>query len=138
MPPAKSTSEPETLDLRNLLQVLTAVKKGDFSVRMPIDYTGVEGKIADTLNEIIELNEKMVSEFSHLRTIVGKSGRITQRATLGTVYGGPKALMLSIPWSLISSNQRLKWPLLFAVLPAVILLRKSPWKSKADRFRVNF
>ncbi len=88
MPTAKSTDGAETLDLRTLLQVLTAVKKGDFSVRMPIDYTGVEGKIADTLNEIIELNEKMVSEFSHLRTIVGKSGRITQRATLGTMNGG--------------------------------------------------
>jgi HAMP domain-containing protein/signal transduction histidine kinase/CheY-like chemotaxis protein len=88
MSPARAANGTESLDLRNLLQVLTAVKKGDFSVRMPIDYTGVEGKIADTLNEIIELNEKMVSEFSRLRTIVGKSGRITQRATLGAVDGG--------------------------------------------------
>ncbi|NJR12692.1 hypothetical protein HC776_02160 [bacterium] len=40
----KTTSEDESLDLRTLLQVLTAVKKGDFSVRMPIDYTGVRGK----------------------------------------------------------------------------------------------
>lgn len=42
------------LDPKLLLTVLTAVKKGDFSSRMPNDQIGVTGKIYDAFNEIIE------------------------------------------------------------------------------------
>src|SRR5689334_16970013 len=48
------------LDTRDLLHVLTQVKNGNFSVRLPIDQVGISGKICDTLNEIISLNEKMM------------------------------------------------------------------------------
>ncbi len=40
----------ESLDMRELLKVLTAFKKGDFSARMPVDKVGMPGKVADTLN----------------------------------------------------------------------------------------
>jgi hypothetical protein len=42
--------------LSQLLKTLVAVKKGDFSVRLPIEYTGMAGKIADTLNDVTDLN----------------------------------------------------------------------------------
>jgi hypothetical protein len=42
-----------------LLDVLLAVRRGDFSIRMPYDQTGIEGKICDTLNEIIEMNQRL-------------------------------------------------------------------------------
>jgi hypothetical protein len=29
---------------------------------MPIDQTGIAGKIADTLNDVIELNQRMAAE----------------------------------------------------------------------------
>ena len=51
----------DTLDTRQLLKVLMAVKKGDFSLRMPVEHTGVAGKIADTLNDIIDLNQHMTT-----------------------------------------------------------------------------
>jgi len=51
---AASTNE-NRLDSRNLLQVLTAVKRGDFSARLPDHWNGIDGKIADTVNNIIEL-----------------------------------------------------------------------------------
>ena len=35
------------LDTKLLLETLTALKKGDFSVRLPNDWAGVNGKIAD-------------------------------------------------------------------------------------------
>jgi len=41
---------PEMLDSRLLLNALVALRKGDFSVRLPSDLTGLNGKIADTLN----------------------------------------------------------------------------------------
>ncbi len=72
-PPSNRTpASPETLDLEQLLTVLTAVRKGDFSVRMPVAKTGLAGKIADTLNEIAELNEGMAQEFERVSLAVGK------------------------------------------------------------------
>ncbi len=86
----------EQLDSKQLLKVLMAVKKGDFSVRMPIEYTGVAGKIADTLNDIIDLNQRMADEFARISTVVGKEGRITQRATLGAPGGSWGACVDSV------------------------------------------
>jgi hypothetical protein len=59
-------------DNRELLRVLTEVKNGNFSVRMPIDQVGISGKICDTLNDIIAMNEKMergrrFAKYTHLR-----------------------------------------------------------------------
>ncbi|HAA31860.1 MAG TPA: hypothetical protein DCE56_34370, partial [Cyanobacteria bacterium UBA8553] len=73
------TVDTDELDIKELLKTLTAVKKGNFSVRMPIDKTGLAGKVADTLNDIIELNQRMVQEFNRISTVVGKEGKITQR-----------------------------------------------------------
>ena len=55
-------NEQSTLDTSLLLSILTAVKKGDFSVRLPVDWTGLGGKIADALNDVIEMNEKIANE----------------------------------------------------------------------------
>src|SRR4051812_42866268 len=60
--PVTSREVSDVLDHRELLHVLTQVKNGNFSVRMPIDQIGLSGKICDTLNEIISLNEKMMME----------------------------------------------------------------------------
>jgi HAMP domain-containing protein/CheY-like chemotaxis protein/signal transduction histidine kinase len=67
---------------RLLLRTLTAVKKGDFRVRMPVEFTGTSGKIADTLNEIIELNERLSGEIERISTVVGKEGKLNQRAQI--------------------------------------------------------
>src|ERR1700752_4613701 len=71
-----------------LLKTLIAFKRGNFSIRMPVDQTGIEGKIADALNDILDLNQKMVSEFARISQAVGKDGKITQRASIGSVSGG--------------------------------------------------
>ncbi len=55
---------------------------------MPVDLSGTDGKIADALNEIITLNQRMVSEFDRISRTVGKDGKITQRASIGSVTGG--------------------------------------------------
>ena len=77
----------KTRETNLLLTTLVAFKRGNFSVRMPVHEIGVPGKIADTLNEILELNQKMVSEFARISKAVGKDGRITQRASIGSVTG---------------------------------------------------
>jgi hypothetical protein len=38
------------------LNTLIAFKGGDFSVRTPVDQTGIAGKVDDRLNEFFHLN----------------------------------------------------------------------------------
>src|SRR5437764_708824 len=73
------------LDAKRLLTALAAFKRGDFSARLPADWTGVAGRIADTFNELIRTNQRMTQELERIRRVVGKEGRITQRASLGDV-----------------------------------------------------
>src|SRR5207342_2486256 len=39
----------------------------------------LSGKVCDMLNEIIALNERMISEFTKAGNIIGKQGKLTQR-----------------------------------------------------------
>ncbi len=75
-------------ELKQLLAALTAFKRGDFSVRLPDDWTGVAGKVADTFNDVIGLNERMSGELDRIGRVVGKEGRISQRISLGAVSEG--------------------------------------------------
>jgi HAMP domain-containing protein/signal transduction histidine kinase/ActR/RegA family two-component response regulator len=72
-------------DTAQLLVALMAFKRGDFSVRLPEDWTGVPGKIADTFNAVIETNERMTLELERIVHAGGKEGRITERAWLNNV-----------------------------------------------------
>ena len=70
-----------------MLQALKAVKKGDFSVRLPVDWTGVVGKIADELNSIIEMNAMLAEELKRVSHVVGKKGKLSDRAALPEASG---------------------------------------------------
>ncbi len=78
---------PEPLDAAQMLTALNAFKKGDFSVRLPEEWTGVAGKIADAFNQTVEMNERMAAEFEKLSRAVGKEGKVNQRASLGEARG---------------------------------------------------
>src|SRR5438128_4910120 len=80
-----SQSNGNELDNGQLLAALMAFKRGDFSARLPEDWTGVPGKIADTFNSVIETNQRMARELERLVHAVGKEGRIGQRASIGHV-----------------------------------------------------
>src|SRR5260370_10550055 len=71
------------LDAKQLLAALMSFKRGDFSARLPDDWTGVAGKIADTFNDVITTNQRMTRELERIGRVGGKEGRITQRASLG-------------------------------------------------------
>src|SRR5213083_230843 len=84
-PRNRSTTNGSELDTRQLLSALMAFKRGDFSARLPEDWTGVAGKIADTFNAVIDTNERMTRELERIGRVVGKEGRIAQRASIGEV-----------------------------------------------------
>jgi HAMP domain-containing protein len=61
------------------LNALEAVRGGNFSVRLPADRTGIEGKIADTFNEIVAANARMATELKRVGSTVGKKGQTRRR-----------------------------------------------------------
>src|SRR2546423_10611914 len=84
-PPVSSRTNGSELDARQLLAALTAFKRGDFTARLPDDWTGVAGKIADTFNDVIRTNQRMTQELERIVRVVGKEGRIAERAALSDV-----------------------------------------------------
>jgi HAMP domain-containing protein/CheY-like chemotaxis protein/signal transduction histidine kinase len=81
------TPTTDTLNTKLLLKTLVAFKKGDFSVRLPGEWTGEAGKIADTLNDIIELSDKTAKEVERVSRVVGKEGKIMHRAAVPAASG---------------------------------------------------
>jgi HAMP domain-containing protein/CheY-like chemotaxis protein/signal transduction histidine kinase len=81
------TSASESLNAKLLLKTLVAFKKGDFSARLPGEWTGEAGKIADTLNDIIELSDRTSKELERVSRIVGKEGKIIHRSAVPGASG---------------------------------------------------
>ena len=70
-----------TFDTEVLLRVLSEVKAGDFTARMPVHWTGIDGKVADRLNEIIVANQALGTELERVSRVVGKEGKLSQRVS---------------------------------------------------------
>ena len=62
-----------------LLSVLSDVRNGDFSVRIPLEWTGIAGKIADALNDVIAANQTLEAELVRVSRVVGAEGRLSRR-----------------------------------------------------------
>ncbi len=87
-----------------LLKILLKVRNGNFSVRLHGGKEGVRKDICEVINEIIDLNERMVFEFGKVGTSIGKQGKLTNRVTLdgargswGT-YNSPQKLNNKLRW----------------------------------------
>ena len=83
MTPTTSQLEPKLL-----LKSLRAFRKGDFSARLPLDLTGIDGEIAEAFNDIVELNQGLARELDRVARAVGKDGRINERGKLPAATGG--------------------------------------------------
>jgi HAMP domain-containing protein/CheY-like chemotaxis protein/signal transduction histidine kinase len=95
-----------SLALHELLHALQAMRTGNFSVRLPTDRTGLEGKIADTFNEIVAANERMAQELEHVGQVVGREGKTRTRVRFG-ISGGAWGGMESSVNQLVDD---LLWP----------------------------
>jgi HAMP domain-containing protein/signal transduction histidine kinase/DNA-binding response OmpR family regulator len=62
-----------------ILQALLSVRNGDFSVRLPVVWTGLTGRIAESFNEIVAANQQMADELKRLGQTLGKEGKIRER-----------------------------------------------------------
>ena len=50
---------------------------------MPLEWTGMAGKIADGLNDVIAANQTLADELARVSRVVGREGRLSQRVALG-------------------------------------------------------
>ncbi len=71
-----------------LQQAMVAFRKGDLSVRLPTGWDGVQGRIADLFNEVVEMSERRAQQAAEVARIVGKEGRLRQRMATGGFTGG--------------------------------------------------
>jgi signal transduction histidine kinase/HAMP domain-containing protein len=70
-----------------ILGALNALKRGDASVRLPMDWPGALGRVADVFNDVVDRNERMAQELERLSRMVGKEGKLAKRGSLGDVTG---------------------------------------------------
>src|ERR1700748_1355107 len=77
----------DSLDLRELLKVLSLVKNGRLNVRMPVTQAGINGRICEVLNDIIDMNERLVAEISSAEKTIGKRGDLSKRIELPDARG---------------------------------------------------
>jgi PAS domain S-box-containing protein len=82
--PAKDSSEAQS---RLILAAIMAFRDGDFSVRLPGDWTGTDAQIAEAFNQIIAQKERGLKEVTRLSETVGKEGRLRQRMSLPGAVG---------------------------------------------------
>ncbi|MGH8024765.1 MAG: HAMP domain-containing protein, partial [Limisphaerales bacterium] len=70
-----------------MLAALLALRDGNFSTRMPGDLTGLDGKIADTLNQVAGRMERFGNSVKRLRVEVGRKGKFNERLPIGDAVG---------------------------------------------------
>src|ERR1035437_1449951 len=70
-----------------ILAAIVAFRDGDFSARLPVGWTGTDGRIAEAFNQTIAKKQRISTEIARLTTAVGKDGRLRQRMSLPGVVG---------------------------------------------------
>lgn len=77
---------------RVILEGLMAIKNGNFSVRLPENWSGLNGEIAKTLNQIFEQLGTFTTEVTRVAREVGTEGKLGGQANVKGVSGTWKDL----------------------------------------------
>ena len=84
-----TTSDDCAVLREGLIEALTRLRDGDFSVRMKLRSRDPrDQEIADLFNQVVGLNDSISDEFDRLARVVGKEGEITHRAKVRGAAGG--------------------------------------------------
>src|SRR5262245_65804739 len=74
--------------LQQILATVVAFRNNDFTVRLPLSWSSVEGRIAEALNQTMAHEARITDEIARLSVTVGKEGRLKQRLSLPPAAGG--------------------------------------------------
>ncbi|HVW70906.1 MAG TPA: response regulator [Steroidobacteraceae bacterium] len=84
---SKYSSESLNGETSAILAALIALKRGNADVRLPEEWPGQAGRIAEAFNEVVELNVRTARELERLNQVVGREGKLRHRASLRNVSG---------------------------------------------------
>src|SRR5262245_56347444 len=79
-----------------VLRTLRALRRGDIEAALGNEYSGLGGEIARELNEVIDLHRRLALELGRVSHVVGKAGRLSQRATLPDAAGSWASCIRSV------------------------------------------
>jgi HAMP domain-containing protein/CheY-like chemotaxis protein/signal transduction histidine kinase len=85
--PANDTVEVNRKDLQELLDALRSARDGETSVRLSAQKTGVMGDVAKAFNSLAERREGLTAELGRVSKVIGREGRMTERAQLKGAKG---------------------------------------------------
>ena len=73
------------LERKDLLRTLEAFEQGDFAARAPRGHS--RSPVARALNNVIGMNERVADELERVSRVVGKEGKLMERAALKSARG---------------------------------------------------
>src|SRR5450759_5373389 len=74
--------------LRLILGAIVAFRDGNFSMRLPTEWTATDGRIAEAFNQASAQKQRISTEITRLSVTVGKEERLKQRVSLPGAIGG--------------------------------------------------
>src|SRR5712671_6510429 len=83
----ESAAISHTEEMTQILNALTALRRGEAGARLPYNGSGAFGKVAEVFNDLVEQNATMAEEFGRLSQVVGKEGKLKKRAALPNARG---------------------------------------------------
>ncbi len=86
----RSHSANGTAHDRKLLNALRSFRDGNFAVRLPVRGVGLEAELAEAFNACVQLKQHMLREIIRVSRVVGRDGRVTERALLPEATGSWK------------------------------------------------
>ena len=144
-----SDGESAETRLRQLLTAMVAFRDGDFSVRLPADWPGIDGRIAEAFNQTIVHEDRIAREVRRLSVTVGKEGRLQAAHVVARrdrrlgdegrfhqhadrrsgAARQPKSPARSAPWPRATWGNRWSWRSTDARLRASFCARRS-WSTR--------
>ncbi len=94
--PALDAPITDVLPASLVLRTLRALRRGDMETSLPGEYIGLGGEIARELNEVIDLQRRMTLELGRVSHVVGKAGRLSQRAQVPDAAGSWASCLRSV------------------------------------------
>jgi len=82
---------------RQVLAALRSMAKGDFSIRVSTDHLrGIDAELAEAFNDVVTQNAQLLAEVERVSSVVGREGRIAERADLYPKVGAWAAHVKSV------------------------------------------
>src|SRR5205085_702765 len=93
---ARSGELIDAADLEPLLEALAAAKRGERSVRVSGRGRGMAGRLARAFNELAQTREVTADELVRVAAVIGREGRLTERAEVRGAAGTWKEQLDSV------------------------------------------